>query len=116
MAYRHKTQTIIDALQATNGLVSLAAKRVGCTPKTIYKRAKEVGAVQEAMDDSRAELVDHAELALRAAVLGKEPWAVALVLKTLGRHRGYVERSELTGADGGAVVVAIGGIDPHKDI
>jgi len=28
-----------------------------------------------------------------------------MVLKTLGKHRGYVERQEVTGADGGAVIV-----------
>ena len=34
-----------------------------------------------------------------------EPWAVAMVLKTIGKHRGYVERQEVTGADGGSITV-----------
>jgi hypothetical protein len=104
---RYKTQLIIEALQATNGLVSLAAKRLGCTPQTIYTRAKRVQSVQRTIDDCRAELVDHAELALRGAILGKEPWAVALTLKTLGKNRGYVERQEVTGADGGSLELRI---------
>jgi len=89
---RYTTQEIIDALKATNGLVSLAAKRLGCTAQTIYNRAKRVKAVQEAIDEARAEIVDLAELGLRAAVVDREPWALALVVKTLGRDRGYVER------------------------
>jgi len=30
---------------------------------------------------------------------------VTLTLKSLGKNRGYVERQEVTGADGGAIVV-----------
>lgn len=107
MAAEYSTERIIQALRDTNGLVSLAARKLGCTTQTIYTRAKKVAAVQQTIDDSRAELVDHAELALRAAILDKQPWAVALVLKTLGRERGYVERQEVTGAAGGPVGVSI---------
>lgn len=99
------TEQIISALEATNGLITLAAQKVGCTPQTIYNRAAKVKKVQEVINEKRDNLVDHAELALRAAVLSKEPWAVAMVLKTLGKSRGYVERQEVTGADGGAIVV-----------
>lgn len=94
MAVQYPTEKIIEALKATNGLVYLAARRVGCTPKTIYNRAKKVAAVQQAIDDSRGELIDLSELRLRAAIMNGEPWAVALVLKTLGKDRGYVERQE----------------------
>ena len=102
MAYQYTTEQIIDALKATNGLISLAAKKLGCSPRTIYKRAEDVQAVRQTIDESRDELVDHAELALRRAILDGESWAVALTLKTLGRHRGYVERheQEITGKDG----------------
>lgn len=94
MAERYSTEKIVAALKATNGLVYLAARQVGCTPKTIYNRAKSCAAIRRAMEDSRGELIDLSELKLRAAVLNGEPWAVALVLKTLGKDRGYVERQE----------------------
>jgi hypothetical protein len=102
MPQPYSTEAMIDALRQTNGLVSLAAKRMGCSASTIYSRAHTTKSVQQAITDSREELVDIAELALRAAVTGKEAWAVALVLKTLGKNRGYVERQEVTGADGEA--------------
>jgi hypothetical protein len=97
------TEKIIAALQAANGLVSIAAKNIPCSPQTIYSRAKKVQAVQQTITDAREELVDRAELALRCAVMDKEAWAVALVLKTLGKNRGYVERQEVSGKDGGAI-------------
>lgn len=104
---QYTSEQIIEALNQTNGLVSLAAKRLQCSPQTIYSRAKKVQAVQLAIDEARDELVDYAELALRSAVIAKEPWAVQFTLKTLGKHRGYVEtqRQEISGPDGGAVEV-----------
>ena len=109
MAYQYSTDDIIDALKATNGLISLAAKRLGCCSQTIYNRATRVQKVQDTIDACRDELVDLGELALRSAVVNKEPWAVSLVLKTLGRHRGYVERqdNEVSGKDGGPVTLAV---------
>lgn len=111
---QYTTAEIIKALQDTNGLVSLAARKLGCAPNTIYNRAKDVKSVQQTIDDARIELIDHAELALRSAVLSKEPWAVALVLKTLGKGRGYVERQEVTGADGAPIAVVGLGVDTDK--
>jgi len=104
---RVPTERIIECLRETNGLISLAAKRVPCSQTTIYKRARDVKAVRQVIDECRDELVDLGELALRSAIVAKEPWAVALVLKTLGRHRGYVERQEqeVSGKDGGDLVV-----------
>lgn len=100
-----KTDRIIECLRETNGLIAPAAKRVPCSQTTIYERARRVQSVQRVIDECRAELVDYAELALRKAILAGEPWAVGLVLKTLGKDRGYVERQEITGGEGGPVVI-----------
>lgn len=91
---RYSTKEIIDALQSTNGLVSLAARRLNCSPEIIYRRMRKDPSVADAVRSAREELVDLAEMQLRSAVLSGKPWAVTLVLKTLGRHRGYVERFE----------------------
>ena len=100
---RVPTERIIECLRETNGLVSLAAKRVPCSISTINTRRKRVQAVAQVIRECRAELVDYGELALRRAVIDGEPWAVGLVLKTLGKDRGYIERQEITGADGGDI-------------
>lgn len=103
---RVPTDKIIQALRETNGLVSLAAKRVPCSITTINVRRKRVQAVEQVIQECRGELVDLGELALRKAVLSGEPWAVGLVLKTLGKERGYVERQETSGPDGGPIGLA----------
>jgi hypothetical protein len=102
---RIPTDRIIQALRETNGLVSLAAKRVPCSITTINVRRKRVQAVEQVIQECRGELVDLGELALRKAVLNGEPWAVGLVLKTLGKDRGYVERQEITGRDGNELTI-----------
>ena len=103
---RVPTERIIECLRETNGLVSLAAKRVPCSITTINVRRKRVQAVEQVIQECRGELVDLGELALRKAVLAGEPWAVSLVLKTLGKDRGYVERQETSGPDGGPIGLA----------
>jgi hypothetical protein len=90
----YTNEQIIAALQETKGLVFLAAKRVGCDPDTIYNRAKRSPEVAKAIKNQRGEVVDTAELKLYQAILNGEPWSIAMVLKTLGKDRGYVEKQQ----------------------
>lgn len=108
-AYRPKysTELIAQALKDANGLVSLAARKLGCSDVTIYKRLKRSPLLQEVLETKRAELVDLAEAKLRTAILSGEPWAIAMTLKTLGKQRGYTERHELSGPDGEAMRVVV---------
>ena len=74
-----------------------------CDPETIHNYCKRYPAVQAAKVDARGELVDVAEAKRWQAVHRGDAWAIAMVLKTLGRSRGYVERQEVTGQDGGPI-------------
>ena len=83
-------------------MVYIAAQKLGCSPMTIYRRAEKDKKVRETIDNFRGLFIDKAELKLEQAVMNGEPWALTLTLKTLGKQRGYVERQEVTGADGAA--------------
>jgi len=107
----YSTASIIEALEKTHGMIYLAAESLGCAPITIYRRAEKVAAVRDTIDSYRGKLVDKAELKLEQAVLNGEPWAIQMTLKTIGKHRGYVERQEVTGAEGGHIVVRLVGDD-----
>ena len=107
MKERFTNAQIINAVKATNGMVYLAARQLGCSPQAIYKRMTKSHIIKQAVDDSRGELIDISEQKLRIAVLNGEPWAIALTLKTIGKHRGYVERQEVTGADGDKIVIKV---------
>lgn len=98
---KYTAAKMIEALKATKGMVYVAAKKIGCSPNTVYRYARAYPTVQQAIDNERGEFVDTAELALLRAVQSGEAWAVCFTLKTLGKSRGYVERQEITGKDGG---------------
>jgi hypothetical protein len=92
---KYTNEEIVAALRKTMGMVYLAAKHVGCDPDTIHLRARKHPEVAACIRSQRGELVDTAELALRNAILRGDAWAIALVLKTLGKDRGYVEKQEV---------------------
>jgi hypothetical protein len=89
-------EKIIEALVASKGMVYITAKKLKCSPQTIYNYAKEYPEVQEAIDSARGELTDTAESKLAMAIRKGESWAVCFYLKTQGRNRGYVERQEVS--------------------
>jgi hypothetical protein len=86
---------MITALKEAQGMIYVAARKLGCDPKTVYNYAKRHQSVQDAINNERGEFVDTCELALKRAVLAGEGWAVCFALKTLGKSRGYVERVDL---------------------
>jgi len=112
MGVKYKTADIVTALESVNGMIYLAARKLGCTAQTIYNRMAKSDAIRQAVESSRGELIDISEQKLRQAVLNGEPWAVALVLKTLGKKRGYVERQEITG-EGGKPIEIVEVIKSH---
>lgn len=92
---QYTDEQVIDAIRKAGGVVTDAAKILGCTRRTVQRRANEVAEVREVIEDSREELIDEAEKSLRAAVVKGDAWAVCFALKTIGKSRGYVERQEV---------------------
>jgi hypothetical protein len=103
---KYTDEQIIDALRETKGMVYLAAQNIGCEADTIYNRAKQCKEIAALIEEERGKVIDKAELKLFDAIQAGEPWAIRMVLATIGKHRGYVERQEVTGADGGSIGVA----------
>jgi transposase-like protein len=97
------TEQVIAAIHQTRGMITLTAQRLGVAVNTVRRYIRNYKSVQEALDEERDRTVDIAELKLFDAINRGEAWSIALTLKTLGKNRGYVERQEHTGADGGAI-------------
>jgi hypothetical protein len=93
---RYSAEQVSAAIEQTKGLLYLAAKRLGCSYHTLLNYVQRYPTVQATMEAQRGELVDTAELKLYESILKGEPWGITLCLKTLGRDRGYVERTEVT--------------------
>jgi hypothetical protein len=93
--HEHYTpEQLISALQHTKGRVYRAAAVLRCSPQTVRNYMARYPEVQAAVDQARGLRVDAAEDQLDRAVGLGEPWAIVLTLKTLGKDRGYSERTE----------------------
>ena len=112
---KFKPEVVIAAIEATHGFVSQTAKLLKCHPDTVRAYARRYASVRKALHEEREKMLDTAELSLYNQVIGGESWAVQFFLKTQGKDRGYTERTEVSG-DVGLRVIAIGGVDPDKDI
>lgn len=102
---RFEVETVIEALRLSQGVKWTAAKRLGCARKTVsnyIRRHPEVAAVYK---EERETLVDLAEIELITKIKESFWPAVKFTLSTLGKDRGYTERTEVTGPGGGSITV-----------
>jgi transposase len=83
---------VVFALRETHGLLTHASERLGCSRAGPYLFIERHPKAREALKDAREALVDKAEQALLECIQERQPWAIALVLKTLGKSRGWTEQ------------------------
>jgi len=91
---RYSTEEMCEALMKAKGLVTVAARQLGCHPKTVRRYIDNHPTVAEAKTEAREGILDMAEARLFQAIDKGEPWAISSILRTLGKDRGYVERVE----------------------
>lgn len=96
-------ELVAAALAEVYGNVSAVAKKFGVCRTSVVELIQKRPSLQRVLKDAREGMLDNAETSLHKSVLDGQGWAVCFCLKTAGKHRGYVERQELTGADGGAI-------------
>lgn len=110
-----KKEAFIVALEKSLGIVSQAAKQVGIDRTTPYRWAKEDEEFKERVEEIQNVVGDFAETKLYELVNEGNPSAVIFLCKTKFKNRGYVERQEITGVDGGNLDINIEVIYPDKD-
>lgn len=91
---------IEDALTAHAGFISSAARALGVTYQAIYDRTQRSDNLKKVLNDIRESHIDMAESKLLTNIKSGELGAICFFLKCQAKHRGYVERQELTGANG----------------
>lgn len=102
-----KAGIVIDLMKQHRGNVRVIAERLGICRQTLYNYINETPSVKAAMQDARESLLDDVESVLYDKALAGDAWAVQFFLRTQGRARGYVERTEVTGADSGPIQIEI---------
>jgi hypothetical protein len=88
----YSTEEIKEAIKESLGIISSAARRLGCDRSTLYKRISQEPEIEKTVNDYEEELVDLAEEGLREKLVKREPWAIQFVLKTKGKRRGYSDQ------------------------
>ena len=95
----HKKKALLDALEKSLGVVTTACKKVGIGRSMFYEYMKDNN-FREQVDDLQNVALDFAESQLHKQIQDGNTAATIFYLKTKGKNRGYVERQEITGAEG----------------
>ncbi len=126
----YKAQDFITAIPGTGGIISTIARRVDCDWTTAKKWVTEkptVAAVYNAecetvIDTAEGVVIGNIQAAVQIQQKARNEGKPRLVdsadakwlLTKKGKHRGYVDsRQEITGADGGPLIV-VGWDDPDN--
>lgn len=103
MAKYTKTQ-VADALIATKGQITLAARKMGCAYNTLRAMIDKYPELRDVMQEQQEQMGDAVELALYdEAVNKRNVTALIFLAKTKFKERGYVERIESTGLNGNPI-------------
>lgn len=89
-----------------NGNFSAVARACGITRQAVQNRVRKSKPLCALVEEITQTKLDVAEDKLFGLIEKGELGAICFLLKTQGKARGYVERAELTGADGGAIEVS----------
>ncbi len=93
---RHiKKESMLDALEKSLGVVTVACKSASVPRSTYYKWLKEDEDFAKAVKDIENIALDFGESQLHKQIGDGNTSATIFFLKTKGKKRGYVERSEL---------------------
>jgi len=113
---RHiKKESMLKALEHSLGVVTVACRNAEIPRSTFYKWMNEdEGFAKEVLEIENVAL-DFAESQLHSQIRNNSTSATIFYLKTKGKKRGYIERQEITGADGMPTNFQIEIIDKTED-
>ena len=95
-----KKKAIIEALEKSLGVVTTACKNVGIARSTFYEWYSKDIIFRKEVNSINDLALDFAESQLHKQISDGSTSATIFYLKTKGKKRGYIERHEITGAEG----------------
>lgn len=101
-----------DALIGTYGIQSSIAQKLGVSRSAITQFLNKYPDMKTLCEEEREKIIDIAENRLFKALNEGEQWAINKTLSTLGKRRGYVEKTELEHS-GSAKIEIITNIPPE---
>ena len=98
---RHTKKAILEALEKSLGVVTVACTKLGIHRSTFYRYYNEDEEFRKAADDMLEVSLDFAESQLFDQMRNGSSASTIFYLKTKGKKRGYVEKSEIGFAQDG---------------
>lgn len=92
---QHK-KAMLEALEKSLGVVTAACKSVGIGRTTHYLWMRDDAEYRDAVNDISDVAIDFAESQLHKQIAEGNSTATIFYLKTKAKHRGYVERQEIS--------------------
>ena len=109
-----KEKEAIKAVKGSFGFVTEIAKKLKCSRMTVYNLMKEYPSIKEAIEDEREATKDFTEGKLLQNIKKGKEISIFFYLKTQAKDRGYVERSEFSGPDGGPLPIVFEKVSKPK--
>lgn len=92
----HKKKAMIEALEVSLGVVTTACETVGIGRTQFYQWLKDDVDYKNKVEEIQNIALDYAESKLYEKIGKGDTTAIIFFLKTKGKGRGYIERSEIS--------------------
>ena len=92
---RYSQARVIDAIKAARGIKATAAANLKCSRQTVTNYIDRYPAVKAAYEEAVESTIDLAQSKLIVLVEREEWPAIRFLLVTLGKDRGFTERTEI---------------------
>lgn len=105
---KRKNLTAADFLKVIPGSfgnISLVSRKLGIDRKTVCRYIDSFPEVKAAFEQEREAAIDFTESRLMQGINSGDLESIRFFLRTIGRRRGYGDRMEVTGQNGGAIIV-----------
>jgi hypothetical protein len=108
---------LLKALEVSLGVVSPACKECGIDRSTFYDYYNDDEVFSKAVDEINNVALDFAETSLHKQIENGVPSSTMFYLKTKGKNRGYIERTESINTNKNTTtIIELGnGVKPHED-
>lgn len=103
----HTAEQVTAAIKGSAGIKATIARRLDVSRWTVDNYLERWAAVRKVYDEECESIIDLAETVIIKNIQSGDTADAKWYLSRKGRHRGYVERQEVTGGDGQPVQHAI---------
>tara|TARA_R110000744_G_scaffold104713_1_gene200384 strand:- start:2082 stop:2465 length:384 start_codon:yes stop_codon:yes gene_type:complete len=93
--FKPTKSNMLEALENSLGIVSIACRKVGISRQTHYRWQQEDLEYNKSSKDIIEATIDYVESKLFENIGSKKEASIMFYLKSKAKHRGYVERQEI---------------------